>query len=118
MKQEKSNDEVAAFAQGSGRMEPSVEARVIAWAQVRGIFAQSDPKTQALKTVSEVGELADSVAKGRCVKDDIGDIMVTLVLLAEMHGTTLGECLQLAWDEIKDRKGEMVNGTFVKEGDV
>ena len=91
---------------------------VIEWARERGIFEQSDPKTQVLKTVSEVGELADNVAKGRDVRDDIGDIMVTLILLAEMHGTDLGECLQMAWDEIKDRKGEMVNGTFVKDGDV
>ena len=94
-----------------------LEGRILEWAQVRGIFEQSDPKTQALKTVSEVGELADNVAKGRDVRDDIGDIVVTLILLAEMHGADLGECLQMAWDEIKDRKGEMVNGTFVKDGD-
>ncbi len=93
----------------------SLEPKIIKWAEDRGIFHCSDPKTQVLKTVSEVGELADSVAAGRCVKDDIGDIIVTLVLLAEMHETTIGECLEVAYDEIKGRKGRMVNGTFVKD---
>ena len=93
----------------------SHEQDILAWARARGIFEHSDPKTQYLKTVSEVGELADNVAKGKDCRDDIGDIMVTLRLLAHMLGTSLGECEAIAYAEIKDRKGQMVNGTFVKE---
>jgi NTP pyrophosphatase (non-canonical NTP hydrolase) len=93
--------------------------KIITWAKVRGIFESSDPKTQALKTVSEVGELADNIAKGRhdAAKDDIGDIVVTLIILCEMIGTNLHECLEVAYKEISKRKGKMVNGVFVKQGD-
>lgn len=93
----------------------NIEAKVIQWAKVRGIFDKSDPKTQCLKTVSEVGELADSVAKREDIRDDVGDILVTLILLTRMYGTTLDECLGVAWAEIKGRTGRMVNGTFVKD---
>ena len=93
--------------------------KIVAWAKERGIFESSDPKTQALKTVSEVGELADNIAKGRheAAQDDIGDIVVTLIILCEMIGTNLHECLEVAYNEISKRKGRMVNGVFVKEGD-
>jgi NTP pyrophosphatase (non-canonical NTP hydrolase) len=93
----------------------NIESKVIQWAKVRGIFDKSDPKTQCLKTVSEVGELADAVAKGECIKDHIGDAGVTLINLAYMHGTTLEECLGVAFAEIENRTGRMVNGTFVKD---
>ena len=52
------------------------------------------------------------------LKDGIGDVIVTLVILAEQQGLSLEECLQAAWDEIKDRKGKTVNGTFIKEEDL
>lgn len=87
------------------------------WAQERGIFDNSTPKDQALKTVSEVGEFADNVLKGRDCRDDIGDIIVTLILQCKLQETTLTECLSLAYEEIAARKGKMVNGTFVKESD-
>jgi NTP pyrophosphatase (non-canonical NTP hydrolase) len=71
-----------------------------------------------LKLVSEVGELADNIAKGRDVKDDIGDCLVVLNNLAAMSGTTLNACLQVAYDDIKDRRGVMNhNGIFIKEAD-
>lgn len=96
-----------------------LETNVIEWAQDRGILASSDPKTQCLKTVSEVGELADNIAKGRHeqAQDDIGDIVVTLILLSELIGTNVPHCLNLAYQEISKRKGKMVNGVFVKEND-
>jgi NTP pyrophosphatase (non-canonical NTP hydrolase) len=92
---------------------------ILRWAADRGLL-QNDPRVQCLKTVSEVGELADNIAKGRHhhAKDDIGDIIVTLVILAAQLGTDLDECTQIAWDEIKNRKGKTVNGVFIKESDV
>jgi NTP pyrophosphatase (non-canonical NTP hydrolase) len=65
----------------------------------------------------QVGELSDSVCKQQDVKDDIGDCLVILINIAEREGTTLEECLQVAYEDIKDRKGKMVDGIFVKEGD-
>lgn len=156
---------------------------ILLWAADRGLL-QNDPRVQCLKTMSEVGELADNIAKGRHhhAKDDIGDIYVTVVILCAQSGvdtpllddeeqcgwpgggvvtdtiqlnaavsamgnsalqhsavdvlaaahwvlgclyavcddlnTTLDECVAIAWDEIKDRKGKTVGGVFIKENDV
>ena len=94
-----------------------LEDKVIHWAQDRGIFAASDPKSQMLKTVEEVGELADAIAKddAEAVKDAIGDILVTLILQCHLQRTNMDECLELAYAVISKRRGKMVNGVFVKE---
>ena len=88
------------------------------WAADRQILTHSDAKAQALKLVSEVGELADAIIKNdeAGVIDGIGDCTVVLVILAKMTGLTLPMCLAAAYEEIKDRKGRMVpGGAFVKE---
>lgn len=79
-----------------------------------------NPDRQALKVWEESGEIASSLSRGNLdeLKDGIGDTVVTLIILAQQHGWTLEECLQYAYDEIKDRKGKTVNGTFVKESDL
>lgn len=89
------------------------------WANARDIISGSSPSAQTLKLVSEVGELADNVAKGRytAAQDDIGDCLVVLTILCEQLGYTLEECLSHAYDEIKDRRGKMVDGIFIKEDD-
>ena len=92
--------------------------KVIQWADERGIYEHSTTQAQALKAVSEMGEVADAVIKGdhATLVDGIGDVMVCLINLAHMSGTGLEECLEAAWAEIKDRKGQMVpGGAFVKE---
>jgi NTP pyrophosphatase (non-canonical NTP hydrolase) len=89
------------------------------WAMKRGIVNNSTPLAQFAKLVSEIGELGDNVAKERDVTDDIGDCLVVLNTLAIMNDTTLEECLKVAYDDIKDRKGHMnTHGVFIKEGDV
>lgn len=89
------------------------------WSIDRQIIQNGNRETQCLKLVSEIGELADNIAKGRDVYDDIGDCLVVLNNLALMHETSLEECLAYAYDDIKDRKGYMTaNGVFIKEGDV
>ena len=88
------------------------------WADDRQILTHSDAKAQALKLVSEVGELADAIIKNdeAGVIDGIGDCTVVLVILAKLSGLTLPVCLAAAYEEIKDRKGRMVpGGAFVKE---
>ena len=52
------------------------------------------------------------------VKDSVGDVIVTLIILAMQKGTNVEECLQLAYDEIKGRTGKMVDGVFVKSEDL
>ncbi|EGQ1289879.1 hypothetical protein IHC73_000479 [Staphylococcus pseudintermedius] len=79
-----------------------------------------NPDRQALKFYEEAGEVAAALTRGNieALKDGIGDTVVTLIILAQQQGWTLQECLQYAYDEIKDRKGETRNGTFVKESDL
>jgi NTP pyrophosphatase (non-canonical NTP hydrolase) len=88
------------------------------WSIDRQIIQNGNRETQCLKLVSEIGELADNIAKGRDVYDDIGDCLVVLNNLALMHGTTLEQCLAHAYNDIKDRKGYMNDkGIFIKEND-
>lgn len=95
------------------------EKEIVEWARERGILDQSDAKTQCLKFISEAGELADNVAKGRheLALDDIGDIIVTLIILCRFLNLDIVNCIEAAYEEISTRTGRMVNGTFVKEGD-
>lgn len=86
-----------------------------AWAVARNLIDGSSPKDQYCKLMEEAGELASSICKGRDPKDDIGDMLVVLIVIAGQYNTTLEECLALAYDEIKDRKGVMIDGIFVKE---
>lgn len=93
---------------------------IVKWGTKRGITVNGDPQTQGLKLVSEVGELADNLAKKRYIdaQDDIGDIIVVLVMISELISTDIKTCLQVAYDDIKDRKGFLnENGVFIKEGD-
>jgi len=95
------------------------EGKVLVWAQKRQILQNSTPQQQMLKLVSEMGELSDNVAKERDVRDDIGDCLVVLSIIAEMCGTCLADCLETAYEDIKDRKGYLnEHGVFIKEGDV
>ena len=89
---------------------------VTAWSRERGIIANGKIATQTLKLVSEMGELADNIAKGNDVTDDIGDCLVVLNNIAIMSGTSLDACLKHAYNDIKDRKGYLnAEGVFIKE---
>ena len=81
---------------------------------------KSNSDRQALKFYEEAGEVAAALSRGQmdALKDGIGDTVVTLIILAQQHDMTLQECLQYAYDEIKDRTGRTVNGTFIKESDL
>ena len=95
-----------------------LETLTLMWANDRGILDNSTAGQQFLKLASEMGELADNLAKKRDVRDDIGDCLVVLALIAHMNNTSLKECFRVAYHDIKDRKGYLnENGVFVKEGD-
>lgn len=89
------------------------------WAIERGLD-DGDPTKQMLKLFEEVGELAEGLAKGReeDILDGIGDAFVVLTILAMQNGTNIESCVYKAYQEIKDRKGKMKNGVFVKESDL
>ena len=88
------------------------------WHHDRNLIEGSTDKDQFLKLLQECGELSDSICKGKDISDDVGDILVVLINIAERNNLTLEECLMVAWEDIKDRKGRMVNGVFIKEGDL
>jgi len=87
------------------------------WAYERGLYENGDPKTQALKLVEEVGEIARAVLKDDIdeVIDGIGDAVVVLTNLAELYDVSIEECIESAYEVISKRTGKMVNGTFVKD---
>ena len=87
------------------------------WADERGLYENGDTKTQALKLVEEVGETCRAILKEDYeeITDGIGDCVVVLTNLAELHGVSIEECIDKAYDEIKNRKGKMVNGTYKKD---
>jgi len=87
------------------------------WADERGLYENGDPKTQALKLVEEVGEIARAVLKDDTdeIIDGIGDCVVVLTNLAELIGMPIEACVEEAYIEISKRTGKMVNGTFVKD---
>ena len=87
------------------------------WAIERGIYTNGDPKTQYIKLQEEAGELAKAILKNdeKEFIDAIGDCVVVLTNLAALKGFTIEECINSAYEEIMNRKGKMINGTFVKE---
>ena len=87
------------------------------WADERGLYENGDTKTQALKLVEEVGETCRAILKEdyKEITDGIGDCVVVLTNLAELHGVSIEECVEKAYHEIKNRKGKMDNGTFKKD---
>ena len=90
---------------------------IIKWHHDRNLFEGSSDKDQVLKLMQELGELSDSVCKGKDVKDDLGDMMVVMLNIMERQGISMEDCLKTAYNDIKDRKGRMVDGIFIKEGD-
>ena len=85
------------------------------WHEDRNLIAGSTDKDQVLKLVQELGELSDSVCKEKDMRDDLGDMLVVMINIMKRNNITIEECLQKAYDDIKHRKGRMVDGIFVKE---
>jgi len=97
---------------------PQTVERVTQWHYDRNLIDGATSKDQFHKLIQECAELSDNLCKGKDIRDDLGDIMVVLINIAERHGHTLQECLEVAYNDIKDRKGEMRDGVFVKEEDL
>lgn len=94
-----------------------LQALVIAWATQKGIFDKGTPLAQCGKTFEEVEELETAILDGDKAEiiDALGDILVTIIIQAEMQGLNLVECLESAYNVISKRTGKMVDGTFVKD---
>jgi NTP pyrophosphatase (non-canonical NTP hydrolase) len=120
-----------------------LSALVIKWGEDKGIFAKSTPLRQLDKTQEELNETKEALEKLASLtnqeilddvllsddfgnisleedalaeaKDGIGDMLVTIILLAKMVNMDSVDCLEAAYDIIKKRTGKMVDGQFVKD---
>lgn len=95
-----------------------LEHMVIEWAEERGLLKRGNYFAQFTKTVEEVGELAAAIIRHNTSKviDSFGDIIVTLIILsATTERVSMTACLEKAYYEIKNRKGIVERGIFLKE---
>lgn len=90
---------------------------ILKWAYERGLLVQGNERNQLIKLMEEVGELSSAILKDKPgeVKDALGDIQVVLIILSNQLGYDLDECLQDAYNVIKNRTGKKVDGIFVKD---
>lgn len=93
---------------------------VIQWAEDRNMISPKNTSRQYMKVSEELGEIAEGINKNNReqVEDSLGDILVTLIILAQDLNFDLLDCLNSAYNVIKDRKGKTINGVFVKESDL
>ncbi len=114
---EEANAKVEKFAEQVASGFPTTTfADIREWATERGLYEEGDVKTQYVKLQEEAGELAKALLKADQpeIVDAIGDIAVVLTNLAHLAGHNIEDCIDAAYEEIKNRNGEMINGTFVK----
>lgn len=90
---------------------------VVDWADDKGLVKEENSDKQLIKIIEEVGELASAILKKKRKEeiDAVGDIMVTLIIFAEIRGYDVMSALGYAYQEIKDRTGKMVDGSFIKD---
>ena len=90
------------------------------WAISHGLD-KGNPKVEWMKVTEDVGEIRDVFLKPHdfadpewSLKDAIGDSIVTLIVLCLQLGYDVEECLTIAYNDIKDRKGVIIDDNFVK----
>ena len=99
----------------------NIEMKIVQWAEARRIIQNSTAEAQLLKAVSEMGELADATIKNdeEGIVDAVGDVMVCLVNYCAIKDINLVDCMRVAYDAIKHRRGVLLpNGVFVKNDGV
>jgi NTP pyrophosphatase (non-canonical NTP hydrolase) len=95
-----------------------IEMDVIRWGEDRGIIQNSSSAAQVVKTQEEVNELIEAIAANDRIGiiDALGDVMVTLTMIAAIEDVPLVECYYEAYQQIKNRKGYLnKDGIFIKE---
>jgi len=97
----------------------TITDKIREWAYERNLH-EAEPSKQALKLGEEFGELFEGLAKNNedLTKDAIGDMYVVMTIMSQQLGFTIEECIEIAYNEIKDRRGKMIDGVFVKESDL
>ena len=93
-----------------------LKQQVVFWANKRNLLHSENAPFQFMKFIEESGELSQAILKQRDADtaDAFGDVLVTLIILAEQLNYDIVKCLNLAYEEIRDREGKTVDGVFVK----
>ena len=94
-----------------------LQVKVLEWADNKGLLKPENALKQFAKFISEAGELGDAIIKNDKPEqvDAIGDVLVTVIILADQLGYNLDACLETAYNVIKNRTGRNFNGTFIKD---
>lgn len=97
------------------------------WHEDRNLIEGSTDKEQVLKLLEELGELSQAVIQAdsfytpkvpkALIADALGDMLVVMINICARNNFSLVHCLDYAYEEIKDRKGKLVNGLYIKEED-
>ena len=90
------------------------------WGKDRNFYGEGGATVQSqfVKLAEEMGELAGNIARGKDCIDDLGDMVVVLTHIAKLQGKTIEECIEHSYNDIKDRKGQFREGSFIKEADL
>lgn len=97
---------------------PTLERLVRMWHDDKELFDTSI-HVQMVRLMEETGELARAIDKGsrNDVLDAAGDMQVVLINILARYGASLETSLAAAYSEIRDRKGSVRNGMFIKTED-
>jgi NTP pyrophosphatase (non-canonical NTP hydrolase) len=96
----------------------AIEMKIIQWSEARKIIPNSTAEVQLLKAMSEMGELADATIKNdkEGIVDSVGDVMVCLINYCALQDIHLVDCMEIAYDQIKNRRGTLLpSGVFQKD---
>ena len=115
---------------------------VISWGRDKDLIKRENSEKQFMKFIEEVFEFRDELTKSsymvdmkkqlrgqgfnlyidgsftKSLKLEMGDILVTLIILSAQLDIDLTECLEMAYEKISKRKGKTIDGIFVKEEDL
>ncbi|KKK78446.1 hypothetical protein LCGC14_2843460, partial [marine sediment metagenome] len=98
-------------------MLEQLEQGVIDWAFEKGIIEHSDAISQFKKMDEEVDEYYEALMDDKPdeIKLELGDVFVTAIIHAKLHGLSAAECIEAALNKITKRTGKMEDGVFVKD---
>jgi len=96
-----------------------LDDKITQWHRDRKITINGNSLTQLAKLSEEMGELAGHLVRNKDIKDDLGDMYVVMVAIANLNGLNMRQCIEVAYEDIKDRRGELNElGNFIKEKDL
>ena len=105
-----------------------LQKQVLDWAEEKDLLKSENVDEQFMKFVEDTFEFKTELDINYVydidssisyeMKIELGDILVTLVIMSKQLNIDLVKCLEMAYDKIKHRNGKTINGIFVKSEDL